>query len=116
MVKPEWGKKRTCPKCNTRFYDLQKNPVVCVDCGHEWVPEPILKSKQPIEVEAKAEKPTKAKKAETDKDTVDKEEDIDIESDTEDSDDDVLADVDIDDSDDDVSSVIDTDVDDKDES
>ena len=22
MVKPEWGTKRTCPKCSTRFYDL----------------------------------------------------------------------------------------------
>ncbi|WP_235515851.1 FYDLN acid domain-containing protein, partial [Sphingomonas sp. Leaf10] len=22
MVKPEWGTKRTCPKCATRFYDL----------------------------------------------------------------------------------------------
>ncbi|MFL6786081.1 MAG: FYDLN acid domain-containing protein, partial [Sphingomicrobium sp.] len=21
MVKPEWGTKRTCPKCSTRFYD-----------------------------------------------------------------------------------------------
>ncbi|RMD87146.1 MAG: TIGR02300 family protein, partial [Alphaproteobacteria bacterium] len=49
MAKPEWGTKRNCPKCGTRFYDLGKeDPVVCIDCGHEWVPEPILKSKQPI--------------------------------------------------------------------
>ena len=25
MVKPEWGAKRTCPKCSTRFYDLGKD-------------------------------------------------------------------------------------------
>ncbi|OYY67684.1 FYDLN acid domain-containing protein, partial [Sphingomonas sp. 28-63-12] len=25
MVKPEWGTKRTCPKCATRFYDLGKD-------------------------------------------------------------------------------------------
>ncbi|WP_298669058.1 FYDLN acid domain-containing protein, partial [uncultured Sphingomonas sp.] len=24
MIKPEWGTKRTCPKCATRFYDLEK--------------------------------------------------------------------------------------------
>ena len=25
MVKPEWGSKRICPKCSTRFYDLTKD-------------------------------------------------------------------------------------------
>ncbi|MEO7814042.1 MAG: FYDLN acid domain-containing protein, partial [Sphingomicrobium sp.] len=30
MVKPEWGTKRTCPKCATRFYDLGKDdPIGC---------------------------------------------------------------------------------------
>ncbi len=49
MVKPEWGTKRTCPKCGTRFYDLNKDdPVACIECGEEWDPEPVLKSKQPI--------------------------------------------------------------------
>jgi uncharacterized protein (TIGR02300 family) len=52
MVKPEWGAKRTCPKCSTRFYDLGKdNPVHCLECHHEWVPEPVLKSKQPVAFE-----------------------------------------------------------------
>ncbi|GGI90864.1 hypothetical protein GCM10007973_28980 [Polymorphobacter multimanifer] len=47
MVKAEWGTKRACPKCNTRFYDLAKDePVTCINCGHAWAPEPILKSKQ----------------------------------------------------------------------
>ena len=49
MVKPEWGTKRTCPKCSTRFYDLGKDdPVTCIECGTEFVPEPVLKSKQPL--------------------------------------------------------------------
>lgn len=48
MAKPEWGSKRGCPKCGTRFYDLGKDdPVTCISCGNSWVPEPILKSKQP---------------------------------------------------------------------
>ena len=58
MIKPEWGTKRTCPKCATRFYDLTKDdPVTCIECSYAWMPEPILKSKQPMPFEAaKAEK------------------------------------------------------------
>ena len=53
MVKPEWGTKRTCPKCSTRFYDLGKDdPVHCIECGTDFVPEPVLKSKQPLAFEA----------------------------------------------------------------
>ena len=55
MVKPEWGTKRTCPKCSTRFYDLAKeDPVHCINCDNEWIPEPVLKSKQPLTFEAAA--------------------------------------------------------------
>ena len=62
MVKPEWGTKRSCPKCGTRFYDLGKeDPVTCIACGTVWEPEPILKSKQPL--------PFDAPKPETKKDT-----------------------------------------------
>ena len=60
MVKPEWGAKRTCPKCSTRFYDLgADDPVHCIECATEWVPEPVLKSKQPLpfEVAAPAKEP-----------------------------------------------------------
>jgi uncharacterized protein (TIGR02300 family) len=53
MVKPEWGSKRTCPKCSTRFYDLGKDdPVQCIECGNTWTHEPVLKSKQPLAFEA----------------------------------------------------------------
>ena len=53
MVKPEWGTKRTCPKCSTRFYDLgHEDPVHCINCGTDWIPEPVLKSKQPLAFEA----------------------------------------------------------------
>src|ERR1044071_1118723 len=55
MVKPEWGTKRTCPKCSTRFYDLGKDdPVHCIECGTDFMPEPVLKSKQPLAFEAAA--------------------------------------------------------------
>ena len=53
MVKAEWGTKRTCPKCGTRFYDLGKeDPVTCINCGIAWDPEPVLKSKQPLPFDA----------------------------------------------------------------
>lgn len=53
MVKAEWGTKRTCPKCGTRFYDLgNEDPVTCIECGVNWEPEPVLKSKQPLPYDA----------------------------------------------------------------
>ncbi|MCJ2185236.1 TIGR02300 family protein [Novosphingobium beihaiensis] len=59
MAKPEWGAKHGCPKCGTRFYDLGKDdPVTCIECGYEWTPEPVLKSKQPIPFEEVQKKET----------------------------------------------------------
>lgn len=53
MIKPEWGVKRQCPKCNTRFYDLGKeDPCTCIACQNAWTPEPVLKSKQPLPYDA----------------------------------------------------------------
>jgi uncharacterized protein (TIGR02300 family) len=61
MVKPEWGSKRTCPKCATRFYDLTKDdPVQCINCGYAWEPEPVLKSKQPLPFDAPKKEEAKA--------------------------------------------------------
>ncbi|HET6537308.1 MAG TPA: TIGR02300 family protein [Sphingopyxis sp.] len=52
MVKAEWGTKRSCPKCATRFYDLTKDdPISCISCGYAWLPESVLKSKQPMPFE-----------------------------------------------------------------
>ncbi|MBM3562933.1 MAG: TIGR02300 family protein [Alphaproteobacteria bacterium] len=33
MAKPEFGAKRQCQSCGTKFYDLNKNPIVCPKCG-----------------------------------------------------------------------------------
>ena len=61
MAKPEWGTKRTCPKCGERFYDLGKeDPVTCIECGETWSPEPVLKSKQPIPFEEEKKKDVEA--------------------------------------------------------
>jgi uncharacterized protein (TIGR02300 family) len=79
MVKPEWGAKRTCPKCGTRFYDLGKDsPVTCIACGIQWEPEPVLKSKQPLPFDAP--KPVKEKPENQDSDLA---EDLEINEDDE---------------------------------
>ena len=32
MAKPEWGSKRQCRSCGTRFYDLNRESVACPKC------------------------------------------------------------------------------------
>ena len=56
MVKESWGKKRTCPKCDTRFYDLNKDPLICPNCEHTFSLESIM------EVFKKSPKETSSKK------------------------------------------------------
>ncbi len=34
MARPELGSKHTCPECETKFYDLNKESAVCPACGH----------------------------------------------------------------------------------
>lgn len=33
MAKPEFGTKRQCLSCGAKFYDLNKDPIVCPKCG-----------------------------------------------------------------------------------
>ena len=86
MVKAEWGTKRTCPKCATRFYDLGKeDPVTCIECGVSWEPEAVLKSKQPMPFDApkKAVEPEKV-----DSDLADNDLDLDVDEEAEENPDD----------------------------
>lgn len=46
MSKPEWGIKRSCHTCHTRFYDLHKTPIVCPKCESIFDPEAILKARK----------------------------------------------------------------------
>ena len=54
MAKPEWGKKRICSSCNTKYYDLNKSPIICPSCGVEFNPNDYLKSKKGKNVPLKA--------------------------------------------------------------
>lgn len=33
MAKPELGSKHQCHQCGTKFFDLNRNPVICPKCG-----------------------------------------------------------------------------------
>ena len=61
MAKESWGKKRTCPKCDTRFYDLTKDPLLCPNCGHTFSLDSIM------EVFKKSTKDTSPKKSTAEK-------------------------------------------------
>ena len=51
MAKPEWGTKRIGP-CGTKFYDFNKSPVICPNCGGEVIPkEEKIKSAKNLEKE-----------------------------------------------------------------
>lgn len=37
MASPERGTKRQCLNCSTKFYDLNRDPILCPSCGKEFV-------------------------------------------------------------------------------
>jgi uncharacterized protein (TIGR02300 family) len=88
LAKPEWGLKRTCQSCSARFYDLNRDQIICPKCGAVYDAEAILKSRRgrPIAPE-KVEKP----KPEKPKPAVEDEELEDVEAD-DDEDESVLED------------------------
>ncbi len=46
MAKAEWGLKRICHSCGTRYYDMRRAPIVCPKCATEFDPEALLKSRR----------------------------------------------------------------------
>ena len=55
MSKPEWGIKRVCPSCNIKYYDFNKNPIICPKCEFEFDPDLLLKSRKGRSIAAKIE-------------------------------------------------------------
>ena len=46
MAKPEWGRKRICPSCGTKYYDFKNSPIICPSCGAKFDPDLYLKSRK----------------------------------------------------------------------
>lgn len=77
------GKKWACYKCQNKFYDLKKSPVICPKCGANQAEKPAPKK------EKAAPKPSKKiVKNEVDEiDDIDIDDVIDLEDDIDDDDD-----------------------------
>ena len=46
MTKVEWGTKRICPNCGTRYYDMRRDPITCPKCGAPFDAEFLVKSRK----------------------------------------------------------------------
>ncbi len=38
MTRVEWGTKRQCASCGTKFYDLRRDPIICPSCDVVFEP------------------------------------------------------------------------------
>ena len=47
MANPKWGIKRTCLGCGKRFYDMQRNPIVCPSCDAPFEISPPGRTRRP---------------------------------------------------------------------
>ena len=46
MVKPAWGMKRTCQSCAARFYDMQRDPIICPKCATVYDPDAVSRTRR----------------------------------------------------------------------
>lgn len=84
MPKDEWGVKRLCPHCSSRFYDLRRDPMTCPECGHTFSLESLLAGRGRILVAEKAtvkETPIEDEVLEEADDAIDDDPDVDLDDD-----------------------------------
>jgi len=46
LSKPEWGLKRLCLSCGTRYYDMRHDPIICPKCGTAFDVEAVVKTRR----------------------------------------------------------------------
>lgn len=88
MPKEEWGTKRLCPHCATRFYDLRNDPMTCPACGAEFTVDSLSSGRSRSLVAEKAA----AREQENRTNNLTDDEDLDDDADASDLDDDLLDD------------------------
>jgi len=87
MPKDEWGVKRLCPHCASRFYDLKRDPMTCPECSHSFTAESLVAGRGRVMIAEKAS----VKETSDDLDVLDAD-DLDDDSNDVDLDDDLLED------------------------
>lgn len=114
MAKPELGSKRQCQSCATKFFDFNRDPIVCPKCGAVFQALPVRASRAAAaadddEAETAGPELVSLDEAETaDEKAVDTGDDIEIEDDDSAADDDAFLEEEEDG--DDVSDLIDGDI------
>jgi uncharacterized protein (TIGR02300 family) len=107
-MKPEWGVKRTCQECGTKFYDMKRVEVVCPKCGTQFVAQTPKRAKAEVKPEAPPKKAV-VQAVDPEAEVEDEDlvvDDVDVEDDDE-EDSDVIEDTtDLGDDDDDVAEVM----------
>lgn len=88
MPKDEWGVKRLCPHCASRFYDLRRDPMTCPECGQTFSVDSLTSGRGRVMIADKAAAPTRERPA----DDIEDDADIEEESSDVDLDDDLLED------------------------
>jgi uncharacterized protein (TIGR02300 family) len=121
VAKPELGSKRHCQSCATKFYDLNKDPIVCPKCGTIFQIAALSRAAARVEEEdAEVEKESvdtvsldEVEESESVAESIDAEDEVEI--DDADADDDTFL-AEEEGADDDVSGLIDGDIETDDES
>ena len=89
MAKLQWGTKRVCQSCATKFYDFSRTPIVCPKCGVTFDPETLLKarrSRPPSASKPVKEAPPPKPAKDSEEDDIDIDDDIEDIEDTDDED------------------------------
>ncbi len=60
MAKPDLGNKHQCQNCGAKFFDLNKDPIVCPKCGTVFQGAPRARAAAKAEEEEDTEVPTPA--------------------------------------------------------
>ena len=107
-MKPEWGMKRTCQSCGSRFYDLHRDPIHCPKCDAVYDPEAVLKTRRARATVAEKPGPKVVPKPEVDPDAADVAIDDEALEKPEDEEEDLIEDTSELGEDDDMAAVIDT--------
>jgi len=92
VAKPELGAKRQCQSCATKFYDFNKDPILCPKCGAVFHVAAIARAPSRHEEEdSEIEKEgadtvslDEVEEAENVAETIDVDEDVELDDDTED--------------------------------